>query len=61
MDVVFRIEIKLGNDAMKSAGDVKRKLKELAGKVQTLSDNGEERRIMDDNGNSVGKWGFYGE
>jgi len=56
---VFRIEIELGNEAMRKDSQVARKLRELAGKVKTLAANGEERRILDDNGNTVGRWGFY--
>lgn len=56
---VFRIEIELGNDAMRTDADIRRKLKELSGKVGALASSGGERKILDDNGNAVGKWGFY--
>ena len=56
---VFRIEIEMGNDAMRFDRDIARKLKELSGKVRDLSSSGEEKRILDDNGNTVGRWGFY--
>lgn len=56
---IFRIEIELGNDAMRTNADIIRTLKRLAGKVRQLADGGEERKILDDNGNTVGKWGFY--
>lgn len=57
--VIFRIEIEMGNDAIKTAGDVRRTLTKLKDKVGQLSDSGEERKIKDIYGNSIGKWGFY--
>lgn len=56
---VFRIEVELGNDAMRTTRDIKHLLRDLAGKVENLANGGEERRILDENGNTVGKWGFY--
>jgi hypothetical protein len=58
---VFRIEIELGNDKLRNANDIYRKLTELRTKINALADSGEEKRILDDNGNAVGRWGFYHE
>lgn len=57
----FTVEIELGNDAMQTWGDVRRVLREL---VRHLSDATQPHskpqidggKIMDVNGNSVGKW-----
>lgn len=56
---VFRVEIELGNDAMRTTGDVWRALRNLQPKLKAIADNGVERKIMDENGNSVGTVGFY--
>lgn len=60
---IFRIEIELGNDAMRTDAHIAQKLRELAktSVMANLANNGEERKIRDANGNTVGKWGFYAE
>lgn len=62
---VFRIEIELGNEAMKTAFDVRRALVQLVAKggtrLHNIANSGEDRKILDVNGNSVGKVGFYQE
>ena len=58
---VFRIEIELGNDAMKDIPDILRALAQQSSRLRELADSGEERKILDVNGNSVGKVGFYQE
>lgn len=65
MSKVFRLKIELGNDAMSTAGDIRRALAELTKPGSRINAdalmNCDERKIMDVNGNSVGKWGFYDE
>jgi len=55
---MFELKIELGNDAMQTPRDVAFVLKKLASKLDdmggfALVDGG---KIMDANGNSVGKW-----
>jgi hypothetical protein len=53
----FKLEIDLGNDAMKSAADVSRALKELSYKLEGYEDSKDfSGVIMDDNGNKVGRY-----
>ena len=56
---MFKVTIMLGNAAMSSPADVAKALRNLAGKVAKLSahlpDSG---KIMDENGNSVGRWSY---
>ena len=56
---VFRIEIELGNETMRTDEDIRRALKQVAALLPAFA--GEERRVLDYNGNAVGKWGFYTE
>jgi hypothetical protein len=53
----FKLEISLGNDAMKSSEDIIGALKYVEAKLQRNS----EGKILDLNGNSVGKWEFVEE
>lgn len=50
-DVVFRLEIKIGNAAMKEVGDLAEALRKLADRVDEGNVNGV---IRDENGNTVG-------
>jgi len=59
----FTIEIELGNDAMQSYQDVRDALKQVICKVGSAvysrsgtPSEGDGSKIMDENGNSVGKW-----
>lgn len=54
----FKLEIKLGNSAMQGAGQVAGALREVAAKIDRGRYDG---KIMDDNGNSVGTYGFTEE
>ena len=57
----FSIDIKLGDDAMRSVEDVAEALEKTAAKIRTYADppsRGEGGRVMDRNGNAVGRWGF---
>lgn len=55
----FTIEIEMGNDAMKSKGDVARKLKDIAHDIaKSFDDDHLDGTIRDVNGNKVGKWEF---
>lgn len=56
---VFRIKIETGNDAMCRVSDVKRALTKIRERLDAIDDSGEEKRILDDNGNAVGTVDFY--
>lgn len=60
MPRIFKLEIELGNDAMKTAFHVSTALVQVANKLRKLRSTapGTEAKIMDDNGNSVGRWEF---
>lgn len=49
----FRLEIQLGNDAMQDAQDVARALEATARRMRQGDESG---KIMDANGNSVGRF-----
>ena len=55
----FKLEIELGNDAMRSTNDIARALEEVAvrlsGQHRSFAD-ADAGRIHDDNGNTVGSW-----
>jgi hypothetical protein len=46
---------------MKDIPDILRALAQQSSRLRELADSGEERKILDVNGNSVGKVGFYQE
>jgi hypothetical protein len=55
----FTLEITLGNDAMRTRTDIEQALRELGQNLRYMSDppeSGDSGKIMDVNGNSVGKW-----
>jgi hypothetical protein len=58
----FTLEITLGNDAMQTPADVRNALMKIANRLERGQDpyspfEGEDSgKIMDGNGNSVGKW-----
>ena len=55
----FVLEIKLGNDAMQTWGDLARTVRdalEHARGSECPPEGGERGKIMDDNGNAVGWW-----
>jgi hypothetical protein len=58
----FTLEITLGNDAMQTPADVRNALRKVADRLERDQDayspfEGEDSgKIMDGNGNSVGKW-----
>lgn len=54
----FKLEIQMGNEAMLTREDVARKVRQISEKIDSGYDEG---RIMDDNGNKVGKWEFLEE
>ncbi len=56
--MVFKQEIELGNDAMQTYEDIAKSLEQTAAKLRTYAKVtvGESGRIMDRNGNSVGRW-----
>jgi len=56
---MFELKIELGNDAMQTPRDVAFVLKKLASKLDNMGDDFalvDGGKIMDANGNSVGKW-----
>ena len=53
----FKLEIELGNDAMRTRADVIRALRRLATAIEMTS-KVDEAKILDINGNSVGRWSF---
>ena len=57
----FKLDIELGNDAMKTAFAVSTALVQVANKLRKLRSTtpGTSAKIMDENGNSVGSWEFY--
>ena len=59
MPMIFKLDIELGNDVMKSSAHVANALLEISRKVRgrKLAD-GEGAKILDNNGNSVGRWRF---
>jgi len=58
----FTLEIELGNDAMRSYRDIREALSDVSGHIamhkigHVKPYDGDGRKIMDINGNSVGKW-----
>lgn len=59
----FFININMGNDAMKSADDLANAIKKVADRIASEQydidpDDEYEVPINDDNGNTVGEWGF---
>ena len=61
----FILEIELGNDAMQTGEDIARALMDVAKDLMNYGIGGRSRypvskidgrKIMDENGNSVGKW-----
>ena len=56
---VFRVEIELGNDAMKTTADIKKALRNVCKRLEVIADGGVERLVLDVNGNRAGKVGFY--
>lgn len=63
--MTFTLKIELENDAMQTAEDVARALRDLAVRLKTSGFSGKVRypptvidgaKIMDENGNSVGEW-----
>lgn len=59
----FTVEIELGNEAMETWQDLRDALKRVAGKMGSKAcclgsapSNGDGSKIMDENGNSVGRW-----
>ena len=50
----FKLEIKLGNDAMQTVSDIAEALKRVA--VGNIHNGQNTGRIFDDNGNTVGTW-----
>jgi hypothetical protein len=61
--MTFKLTIRLGNDAMSTWFDIANALRTVAGQVQdlgdvqiTTEDSHTASVIMDDNGNSCGKW-----
>jgi hypothetical protein len=59
MPMIFKLEIELGNDAMKTPGHVADKLQELSRRVRGAKlQDGEGAKVLDLNGTSVGRWRF---
>jgi hypothetical protein len=68
--MTFKLSIDLGNDGMQSAEDIAVSLIALAGRLRMRGIGGNIRypitsrdgaKIMDYNGNSVGKWEVVGD
>lgn len=61
MSVKFKLEIELGNEAMQDQHDVAKSLRGVADKLSQLQSTrfgpyGLSGKILDENGNSVGRW-----
>lgn len=55
MAMMFRVEVRLGNDAMQSGADVADALRDLASVIEDDGDaSGVYQRMFDVNGNRVG-------
>jgi len=53
----FTLKITLGNEAMQTGSDIARALRDIADDIADQDQmSGTGGNIMDDNGNSVGKW-----
>jgi len=53
----FTLKITLGNEAMQTGSDIARALRDIADDIEDQDQmSGTGGNIMDDNGNSVGKW-----
>jgi len=52
----FKLEITLGNDSMITNDDIARSLIKVSKQLELWYDPKEQYRILDDNGNTVGKW-----
>ena len=50
----FKLEIRLGNDAMQTVSDIAEALERVA--VGNIHNGQNTGRIFDDNGNTVGTW-----
>lgn len=62
----FVLTINLGNEAMQTASDIARALRDTASKLVqggygNLASDGDSGPIRDDNGNRVGSWHVEGE
>ena len=60
----FYFEVELGDDAMQTHEDVARAMEKTAEKVRSYAEppsSGKYGRVMDENGNSVGSFGFLRE
>jgi hypothetical protein len=51
---MFRVEIKTGNDAMQTAEDLARALRDVADRIEQIDGYIGHGRIRDENGNTVG-------
>ncbi len=57
--MTFTLTIELGNDAMQTRADIEGVLRELGQNIAYMSDlpeSGDDGKIMDLNGNTVGSW-----
>lgn len=59
MTTVFRVEIEMGNDGMRTIPALRKALTELMPRLTAIAYSGEEKSVRDVNGNTVGKAGFY--
>jgi hypothetical protein len=60
----FKLEIQLGNDAMSTLWDVQLALKKIASELSVFAcakDKEFSKKILDENGNTVGKFGLEAE
>lgn len=56
---VFRVEIEMGNDGLRTVAALRKVLADLLPRLNAIADGGEERLVRDVNGNTAGKAGFY--
>lgn len=58
----FKLEITLGNDAIQTASQVARALRDVATRLERIGNtsdlDGENGKVSDENGNRVGGWRF---
>lgn len=60
MPLILKIEIEVGNDAMKRPNELADALQQVSRRVRGANmKDGEGAKIMDANGNSVGRWGYH--
>jgi hypothetical protein len=58
MQMTFRVHIELGNDAMQTPTDVANALRAIATKLEDATIRDQGWSIRDENGHTIGSYGF---